>query len=303
MYMCICLWVSVILYPSLCLSVSLSLCLCLCLCLTLIVQQAVIQDINTTSYPNIVRWFDHMQHHVVNTEERSFEYVNFSRNASGLFASLFAPAAAADAGKGKGKGKGQSDDTKSNGGKQGKKDKKKKDKKPKADTKQGGAAGGYNDVIRAEFRVGKILSAKQHPDADRLYVEEIDVGEDKPRQVVSGLKAVMPVDQVTGLVVVLLNTKPGVLEGVESRGRVMVGTVGDKKELLRPPTEAKIGELIKFSGVESNPDKQMNSKKANKLLKGLNVNEQGIAHFKDVAFTTSAGVCQLPTLRGAGTLG
>jgi tRNA-binding EMAP/Myf-like protein len=31
--------------------------------------------------------------------------------------------------------------------------------------------------------VGRIVSVQQHPNADALYLEEIDVGEEKPRQV------------------------------------------------------------------------------------------------------------------------
>lgn len=34
-----------------------------------------------------------------------------------------------------------------------------------------------------DMRVGTIVSVTQHPNADALYLEEIDVGEDKPRQV------------------------------------------------------------------------------------------------------------------------
>lgn len=40
------------------------------------------------------------------------------------------------------------------------------------------------DVGRLDFRVGRILSVKKHPDADSLYVEEVDVGEGKARTVV-----------------------------------------------------------------------------------------------------------------------
>ena len=46
------------------------------------------------------------------------------------------------------------------------------------------------------MRVGLIRSAKRHPDADSLYVEEVDVGEDKPRTVISGLVKFIPEDQV-----------------------------------------------------------------------------------------------------------
>lgn len=34
-----------------------------------------------------------------------------------------------------------------------------------------------------DIRIGQIVSVKQHPNADSLYVEEVDLGEDKPRQV------------------------------------------------------------------------------------------------------------------------
>lgn len=40
------------------------------------------------------------------------------------------------------------------------------------------------DVGRLDIRVGQILSAKIHPDADQLYVENIDVGEETTRTVV-----------------------------------------------------------------------------------------------------------------------
>jgi tRNA-binding EMAP/Myf-like protein len=50
--------------------------------------------------------------------------------------------------------------------------------------------------FRLDMRVGLIRSAKRHPDADSLYVEEVDVGEDKPRTVISGLVKFIPEDQV-----------------------------------------------------------------------------------------------------------
>lgn len=43
------------------------------------------------------------------------------------------------------------------------------------------------DPSKLDLRVGKIISVKKHPDAETLYVEEIDVGEDRLRVVVSGL--------------------------------------------------------------------------------------------------------------------
>lgn len=51
-------------------------------------------------------------------------------------------------------------------------------------------------VTRLDIRVGLITSAKKHPDADSLYVEEIDVGEGQPRTVVSGLVKYIPLEEM-----------------------------------------------------------------------------------------------------------
>lgn len=52
------------------------------------------------------------------------------------------------------------------------------------------------DVSRLDLRVGCIISAEKHPDADSLYVEQVDVGEAAPRTVVSGLVKHIPLEQV-----------------------------------------------------------------------------------------------------------
>lgn len=53
------------------------------------------------------------------------------------------------------------------------------------------------DVSRLDLRVGRIITAAKHPDADSLYVEQVDVGEPSPRTVVSGLVKHIPLDQVS----------------------------------------------------------------------------------------------------------
>lgn len=51
-------------------------------------------------------------------------------------------------------------------------------------------------MSRLDLRVGHIIKAEKHPDADSLYVEQVDVGEASPRTVVSGLVKHIPLDQV-----------------------------------------------------------------------------------------------------------
>lgn len=51
-------------------------------------------------------------------------------------------------------------------------------------------------ISRLDIRVGLITKAQKHPDADALYVEEIDVGEGQPRTVVSGLVKYIPLEEM-----------------------------------------------------------------------------------------------------------
>lgn len=65
------------------------------------------------------------------------------------------------------------------------------------------------DVRKLDFRIGKIIEINKHPDADSLYVEKIDCGEDNPRTVVSGLVNHVPIDKMRDrIVMVLCNLKP-----------------------------------------------------------------------------------------------
>lgn len=51
-------------------------------------------------------------------------------------------------------------------------------------------------VSRLDIRVGLIKKVQKHPDADSLYVEEIDVGEESARIVVSGLVKYIPLEEM-----------------------------------------------------------------------------------------------------------
>lgn len=70
------------------------------------------------------------------------------------------------------------------------------------------------------------ISCWQHPDADSLYVEKIDVGEAEPRTVVSGLVQFVPKEELQDrLVVVLCNLKPQKMRGVDSQGMLLCASV------------------------------------------------------------------------------
>lgn len=79
---------------------------------------------------------------------------------------------------------------------------------------------------RLDIRVGKIVEVSKHPEADALYVEKIDLGEEKPRTIVSGLVNFVPIEEMQNrMVVVLCNLKPAKMRGIESQGMVLCASV------------------------------------------------------------------------------
>ncbi|CAK9193472.1 unnamed protein product [Sphagnum troendelagicum] len=161
------------------------------------------------------------------------------------------------------------------------------------------------DVTRLDIRVGVIKNVKKHPDADSLYVEEIDVGEDTPRVVVSGLVKFIPMEQMQNRrVCVLCNLKPAAMRGIKSHAMVLAASNSDhtEVELVTPPEGAVIGERVKFPGFDGQPDDILNPKKKvwETVQPDLHTNANLVAEYKDAPFTTSAGVCQVASIRNGG---
>lgn len=68
-----------------------------------------------------------------------------------------------------------------------------------------------------------MVQVGKHPNADALYLEEIEVGEEKPRQVISGLVKFVTLEEMQGRrVLVVCNLKPAKMRDVMSYGMVRV---------------------------------------------------------------------------------
>jgi len=181
--------------------------------------------------------------------------------------------------------------------------KRKKEKKKSSDSKK--AVEEDVDVSKCDIRVGLIRKAWKHPDADSLYCEEIDVGEPEPRQVVSGLVAFVPLEQMQQRrVCVLCNLKPSAMRGVKSFAMVMAGSddTHTKVELVTPPEGAAIGERVQFEGFVGEPEQPfLNPKKKTfeMLQPDFSTNADLVATYKGVPWMTSAGPCKVASLVGA----
>lgn len=189
-----------------------------------------------------------------------------------------------------------------------KKAEKKEKKKAEGGEKKGGGGGGGKkteeelpvDVSRLDFRVGRIVTAEKHPDADALYVEQVDIGEGKNRTVVSGLVRFVPVEQMQNrMAVMLCNLKPAKMRGVTSEAMVMCASTPDKVEILSPPAGSQPGDLVEFEGYTRCPDTVLNPKK--KIFEAcapdLKTDGSKVAVYKGVPFTVPGkGVVVAETL-------
>ncbi|KAF6205392.1 hypothetical protein GE061_019563 [Apolygus lucorum] len=134
----------------------------------------------------------------------------------------------------------------------------KENKKPPAPAQEEGPV----DVGRLDMRVGKIVEIKKHPDADALYVEQVDIGKPNLITVVSGLVKHVPIEEMQDrLVVILCNLKPAKMRGTLSEGMVMCASTPEKVEVLRPPPSSVPGDVISVEGYTRCPDAVMNPKK------------------------------------------
>ncbi|GFM37452.1 methionine--tRNA ligase [Desulfovibrio psychrotolerans] len=91
----------------------------------------------------------------------------------------------------------------------------------------------FEDFQKLDLRVGTVLVVENHPKADRLYRVEVDLGEEKPRQVCAGIKEFFTPEQLVGRqVVVVANLKPRMLRGLESHGMILALKTPAGMELL-----------------------------------------------------------------------
>ncbi|KAF2152354.1 nucleic acid-binding protein [Myriangium duriaei CBS 260.36] len=135
-----------------------------------------------------------------------------------------------------------------------------------------------------DLRVGHILKAERHPNADSLYVSTIAVGDPAGtdntseyegqvcRTVCSGLNGLVPLEEMQGRkIVAVCNLKPVTMRGIKSAAMVLAASPRLKEgevdnhagpvELVDLPAEAKAGERVYFDGWQGEPEGVLNPKK------------------------------------------
>lgn len=105
-----------------------------------------------------------------------------------------------------------------------------------------------DDFIKVELRVGEVKVCERIPKADKLLRFEIDLGEEKPRQILAGLAEYYEPEKLIGRkVVVVANLKPRMMRGLESQGMICAAslTQEDVPAIATFLEDVKIGARLK----------------------------------------------------------
>ena len=102
----------------------------------------------------------------------------------------------------------------------------------------------FDDFMKVDLRCGKVLTCEPVAKSDKLLKLSVDLGEDEPRPVVSGIaKWYAPEDLIGKKVAVVANLAPVKLRGEESRGMILAGGE-EKPSVLFLDDEMAIGARI-----------------------------------------------------------
>lgn len=155
-------------------------------------------------------------------------------------------------------------------------------------------AGPFAAFRKLDLRVGQVVEAGDHPDADKLFLLKVDVGEKEPRQICAGLKAYYQRDEILNRkVIVVTNLEPRPLRGIFSNGMLLAADDEDQGGhtvvLLKPSADVPVG--TKFDcGLGSCPE-VINYKK-DFLAVTMKVSEvqhgQFVSEGKDIALPAGA---------------
>ena len=101
-----------------------------------------------------------------------------------------------------------------------------------------------DDFDKLDLRVAEVIKAEKHPNADKLLVFQLKVG-DETRQVVSGIaKYYKPEELVGKKVVMVYNLKPVTLRGIESKGMLLTAEKGKRLTMLSTLEDIESGATV-----------------------------------------------------------
>jgi methionyl-tRNA synthetase len=90
-----------------------------------------------------------------------------------------------------------------------------------------------DDFFKVDMRVGLVIAARKHPDADKLLHLTIDIGEAEPRSICAGIAGVYEPEKLVGRkVAIVANLKPRKMRGIDSQGMIIAASDASRHPFL-----------------------------------------------------------------------
>lgn len=103
----------------------------------------------------------------------------------------------------------------------------------------------YDLFAQLDLRVACVLDAREHPNANKLLLLKIRVG-DTEKQIVAGIRGhYEPASLVGRSIVVVNNLAPAIIRGEESNGMLLAASDGQSVVLLQPDRQIADGSKVK----------------------------------------------------------
>lgn len=102
-----------------------------------------------------------------------------------------------------------------------------------------------DEFKKLEIKTAEIKEVNDHPNADKLYVMTIDVG-DKTKQIVAGIKGSYKKEDLIGRQIVIIdNLEPAELRGVQSQAMLLAAKDESGLAIIVPDRRIKAGSVVK----------------------------------------------------------
>ena len=102
----------------------------------------------------------------------------------------------------------------------------------------------FEEFKKLDLRLARVVAVEKHPDADKLYLGKIDVG-DSEKQVVAGIREHYSPEELVGKkVVVINNLEPATIRGQESNGMILAAGDGNAIAVLTSDKDVDAGTRI-----------------------------------------------------------
>ena len=102
----------------------------------------------------------------------------------------------------------------------------------------------FDEFKKIQMCVGVVKAVHDHPNANKLYIMQVDLGNEE-RQIVAGLKPYYDADKLVGKrIIVVTNLAPAILRGVESNGMLLAAQECDRVIVLTTDEEMPPGAKV-----------------------------------------------------------